>query len=326
MQLLVVVAKGCVGDLEAGLRRRGHPNDLLGVEHMDSAAPLQAAGPERAALLGLVYRRFAERRAPAVPPDEPPKGGSSRAATTSAMDGATASGAHAGRSAAAWASSAAPCLPESTKTPRNPARCAPRTSFQRSSPTIATSRGERREPAPGTAAGTLGGTAAGTAASTRTASAKKARDGLPVTSARRSIAYSRPVTQAPASSKTSACVSHQRFLCMATKRAPFLSNVNADCMFRGVNSSAASPITTAAALASGSAAPRCESSRSPSNSHSQSGAPSTHSCASGKWRRQYPAATEAALTIRSGPTARPAPRSSRDRVARLYSEVLVAIT
>jgi hypothetical protein len=40
---------------------------------MDSAAPLQAAGPQNAAVLGLVYRRDGERRAPAVPPNEAPR-------------------------------------------------------------------------------------------------------------------------------------------------------------------------------------------------------------------------------------------------------------
>jgi hypothetical protein len=47
VQLLVVVSQRGVGDLEPGLRRRGHPNALLVPGTLDLAAPPRAARPQQ---------------------------------------------------------------------------------------------------------------------------------------------------------------------------------------------------------------------------------------------------------------------------------------
>ena len=63
----------------------------------------------------------------------------SSATTTSASVGATASGSRPPRSRAATSTSASPCLPDSTRMPRSPARCAARISVRTSSPIMAMS-------------------------------------------------------------------------------------------------------------------------------------------------------------------------------------------
>ena len=126
VQLFVVVAQRRVGDLEARLRRRSSS----GCSHRAGDASL--APPRRR------------------PASAPRPSGCRRLVAW----------------AAARASSASPCLPLRTRTPRRPARCAPSTSDHRSSPTIATSCRRRRGPP--TVART-------SAASSRTPSAKNSR-------------------------------------------------------------------------------------------------------------------------------------------------------
>src|SRR4051794_30561103 len=84
-------------------------------------------------------------------------------------------------------------LPVRTRTDRIPCRCAPAMSDSMSSPTI--------QVIPASASSSL------------SAASKYAVDGLPSTVASTCVAYSRPATNAPASSAGPCFVCHQRFLC-----------------------------------------------------------------------------------------------------------------
>ena len=113
-----------------------------------------------------------------------------------------------------------PTLPVRTRTPRSPTRCAPRTS---ASGVVADHRDRaRRDPAaevvprrrraPG---------------GTRPATACRA------TSARRPVLYSRPTTNAPASSVTPSGVNHHGLRCIARNAAPSRISRNAIAHVRG---------------------------------------------------------------------------------------------